>query len=347
MLLEEGWKVTLLNRGRAYWGTRNPFTSFGKAVTWFKADRTKHGEFGEAVLRATAHLEDSEKWDLLLDFSLFHPKEVKGMLPIVNGRVHRYVFISSDSVYEVCPRALEKAKPVVEADAVRPKSATQVQRLKHEDSYGHRKLECEEVLALHSEVDQDVEIVSLRLADVLGPRDDTQRFYATWLWTNFLSGKEKSSYPLDNPMNKQELMFTFSEDVARYVRHLSTRTPVPGFRALNLCCPEPTTFTDFYELISGGEVHTKLGTETFLPSVNRKAPLSVELIRKEGFEPTGLRSCIQSAVEFCKEALVKHHEETLEAISMLPFGVRSAVCKSLKVTTPPSSSSESSSDCSS
>lgn len=55
-----------------------------------------------------------------------------------------YVYISSDSVYEVSVPKLHSGASV-EKDAVRPRNAEEQQRLKELDSYGHYKLACEEV----------------------------------------------------------------------------------------------------------------------------------------------------------------------------------------------------------
>lgn len=56
------------------------------------------------------------------------------------------------------------------------------QELESGESYGHRKLQIEEELARQRE-EGGVPYVSLRLPDVIGPRDNTYRWwiYQTWI----------------------------------------------------------------------------------------------------------------------------------------------------------------------
>jgi len=54
--------------------------------------------------------------------------------------------------------------------------------LKPLDSYGYKKIECENYLATVSAHRGNLKVTSLRLADVIGPFDDSWRFqkYVTW-----------------------------------------------------------------------------------------------------------------------------------------------------------------------
>lgn len=49
-----------------------------------------------------------KKWDLVVDFSCFERKEVKSALNGLSGLVKMYVFISSDSVYDVSDPKLRR-----------------------------------------------------------------------------------------------------------------------------------------------------------------------------------------------------------------------------------------------
>ena len=63
----------------------------------------------------------------------------------------------------------------METDAVRPKDEKEVGLLKRKDPYGHYKLSCEEALSYYQREKSGFPWVSLRLADVIGPRDTTNR----------------------------------------------------------------------------------------------------------------------------------------------------------------------------
>ena len=63
-------------------------------------------------------------------------------------------------------------RPSREEDAVRPRDPGEVERLRRADPYGHYKLAGEEALARSG-----LAWVALRLADVVGPRDTTNRWW--------------------------------------------------------------------------------------------------------------------------------------------------------------------------
>ena len=63
----------------------------------------------------------------------------------------------------------------IETDALRPKDEKEVNLLKKKDPYGHYKLSGEEALIHYQKHKGGFPWVTLRLADVIGPRDTTNR----------------------------------------------------------------------------------------------------------------------------------------------------------------------------
>ena len=118
---------------------------------------------------------------MVLDFSGYEPKWVHDNCQVLKGKVGVYIYISTDSVYEVSIDKPTK-RPSLETDAVRPKDENEVGLLKKKDPYGHYKLSCEEALAHYQQHKQGFPWVSLRLADVIGPRDTTNRWAGRWGW---------------------------------------------------------------------------------------------------------------------------------------------------------------------
>ena len=114
------------------------------------------------------------RFDVVLDFSGYEPKWVHDNCQVLQGKVGVYIYISTDSVYEVSIDKPTK-RPSRETDAVRPKDENEVGLLKKKDPYGHYKLSCEEALVHYHTHKQGFPWVSLRLADVIGPRDTTNR----------------------------------------------------------------------------------------------------------------------------------------------------------------------------
>ena len=165
-LLKQGYEVTLLNRGV----TPSPFTNDPR-VRQINADRF---EDRDAVTEAIA----SEEWSGVVDTTCFDVVDASTVVDAVASleTPPRCVYISTDSVFAACKRVDKKA--LVEADAKRATSRQAIAELKRRDSYqygyGSAKLDAEEVYAT-------IDSVSLRLPDVIGPRDNLGGFFS---WTS-------------------------------------------------------------------------------------------------------------------------------------------------------------------
>ena len=91
----------------------------------------------------------------------------------------------------------------------------QAKKLKRQDSYGFRKLEVEQYLFKKLE-DTETSVLSLRLADVIGPYDDSCRFWKYVLWSQIAQkSKDKTHFIQLNTKDhlNQKLSFTYSKDV--------------------------------------------------------------------------------------------------------------------------------------
>ena len=123
--------------------------------------------------------------------------------------------------------------------------------LKDFDSYGYKKIKCEELLCEYASVaGEAIEVVALRLADVLGPYDESLRLwkYTTWIKAHFrlptrLSAEEEDlvrtrrlyyEVPKDQ---EQKLSFTFSVDVVKFVLSYMEMSSIgQTFTTVNLAC---------------------------------------------------------------------------------------------------------------
>jgi len=91
---------------------------------------------------------------------------------------------ATDSVYDVCAK-LHKGR-TLETDAVRPEDPEERVMLAEHHYYGDRKLLAEEEL-LGQRQHGGFPFVILRLPDVIGPRDNTHRFWIYQLWIKVLA----------------------------------------------------------------------------------------------------------------------------------------------------------------
>jgi len=176
-LIRDGHAVTAVNRGRREWlgdpdAVLPPvydFDSVGDGVKAFRGDagyprsknevahivcdRKQTRAFADAVDVATGTtLGANGRWDVVVDLSGFTPRDLRAALRGLKGRTRRYVFASSDSVYEVCDErarlnTLNGGGGTREEHARRPSDAAAAEALARGDRYGHHKLRCEEILA--------------------------------------------------------------------------------------------------------------------------------------------------------------------------------------------------------
>ena len=106
---------------------------------------------------------------------------MKNLFPLeaIANIVGLYVFISTDSIYDVCDRALRDDSGLVkESMSVRPNDIETYKEYRKDEDYGHDKLKCEEYLKMK----QIFKYVILRLSDVIGPYDDSGRFWGYVKW---------------------------------------------------------------------------------------------------------------------------------------------------------------------
>ena len=99
-------------------------------------------------------------------------------------------------------------------------------RLKKQDSYGFKKLLAEKAL-----FKAFPKVLSLRLADVIGPFDETYRLWRLVLWA--MNSAEVYPLKLDDKARSKRLSFTASKDVANIIMN-ALNNPKAGI--YNIAC---------------------------------------------------------------------------------------------------------------
>ena len=311
--------ITLLNRGRKYWDSEVRVTPFvNHHIT---CDRKK-------VKRAGATLfKERNVFDYCIDFSAYKGKYVKSMLKQVQVR-KRYIYISTDSVYEVCQRQGKK-NATVESDAVRPSDENERARLNEEDDYGDQKLKGEEVLHWYAKNGEStgglgatvpVKYVILRLPDVIGPRDNTDRIFNYILW---LRTHQAIGMPLQLPSDyaSRFLSFVHCDSVASALL-ACVRMTLEDDSLLRNCTfnlsdgiddPGRLTLKQFLDGLAKhmGITDVAYAVEedddgTYYPSVTR-GPISSRVARKtlgRYWHPMPIDSCIANIVAFYEKEVL-------------------------------------------
>lgn len=150
-LLAGGHRVTILSRGQSA-------DELPAEVERLRGDR----DGGAAGLAALT----GRTWDACVDVSGYTARQVRASAEALRGRVGRYVFISTVSVYEDA-----KDPPVGESHPLLPRAAEDVTEINGE-TYGPLKVTCEGIV---QEVYGEKSTV-LRPQIVAGPHDHTWRF---------------------------------------------------------------------------------------------------------------------------------------------------------------------------
>ena len=349
-LLQLPARVCVVNRGRAYWGTRDPS---GGRVARVAADRRDPRAFAERLDGVTQRV---SRWALVADFSAYNGADVQAALEGLRGRFDVYAYVSSDSVYEVSMLAgsgWAGAGPVGERLSERPADAASRKRLKKADNYGDGKLEAEEAL-VEGLKGTTSRAVALRLPDVIGPFDDTMRLWAYWHWwhagpDNLPQVRKTLKRPRDASAEDPPLAFVFSRDVARFMVHVMGSGP-PGFDAVNLGCNLQVPLKEFLELLANASGLPKSSPSAvdrpkgFLPSVDRPVPLDFRHLQEVyQFATTPLPEVLRITAEWFAEACNTFPEEAAEAAMKLPPDARAPALAhaGLEMPTPRSSSSSS------
>ncbi|GAA5533778.1 SDR family oxidoreductase [Deinococcus aluminii] len=205
-LLGAGHRVSVLTRGRTP-------DELPESVERLKGDRDE-GKAGLAAL-------EGRTWDACVDVSGYTPRQVRVSAELLRDAVHRYVFISTGSVY-----AEQDRHPIREDDPLLPEAAEDVTEVTGE-TYGPLKVTCERIV---QEVYGERATI-LRPQIVAGPYDPTGR-YTYWIdrvaaGGDFLAPGDGSDY----------VQVIDARDLARFVVTV-LEEDIPG--VFNLAGPRPS-----------------------------------------------------------------------------------------------------------
>ena len=228
-LIDRGDEITMVNRGNWYFDSEERIKPFVSAHFICNRDKLLEIECEELLT--------SGSYDAVIDFSSYNARQTKQVVDILKDRVGVYVYISTDSVYEVCDKT--HSGPTTEEDAVRPKSPKKRMQLKREEKYAHDKLACEEVLQQQRK-EGGFPYVALRLPDVIGPRDNSFRFWTYQLWIRI---HKDIHHPLHMPEGVSDDKFSLIhvEDAAKAIEKVLDAGPAVHNQAINIAFNEHFT----------------------------------------------------------------------------------------------------------
>ena len=302
-LLELGADVVAVNRGRSWdWDKRDTLKPRLRCITHNRK---------RPLLECAELVRLLHEWgsaDAVIDFSGFDGRAVKQTAGALRDKTSLYVYISSDSVYEVCDKHHEGLTR--ETDAVRPDDPSIWRALKKRDSYGHKKLEGEEELKELRKSGSGPAYVILRLADVIGPEDGTGRWWQLQLWLKLAHLMHIPVLPLS--LKHRMLSLVYVKDVAAAVVDIlymdtSRRMRIVD-KEFNLAFCEPVTMEHLICHIEKKLALDGISDERiFDPSNNipqiypsvEKGPIDVTKARAMlSWNPTSCEDAVSETVEF-------------------------------------------------
>ena len=176
-------------------------------VTLFNRGKSNAGAFADVKqLHGNRETEDIEQvtqqhWDVIIDFSGYYPITFEKLLHNLKGKVKRYIFVSTISVFDF--EKLAGKKTITEQDSIL--DCTEAQRSSRlPDAYGEKKAEMERAL-----LKQDwLEPIIFRPSFISGKYDWTERFY---YWVYRVKMGERLLFPATQETNTS---ITLGDDLA-------------------------------------------------------------------------------------------------------------------------------------
>ena len=222
-LLEEGFEVTLFNRGITP-------DDFGSSVKRVYGNRKDYKKFYETFRR--------EKFDVVVDLIAYEPEDVEVIEKTFHDRVGQYIFISTGQVYLITEN---KHQPAREEDYYQklipcPKGEEAAYE------YGLKKRQIEDYLEEAYRL-RKFPSVRFRCPIIEGPRDYTLRLYSYLL-------RIDDGYPIVIPENGDNIIrHVYVKDVARALVSVLGVEKTRG-KVYNLAQEEVVRLSEFLRLIA-------------------------------------------------------------------------------------------------
>ena len=309
------YDITLVSRGN--W----PYDADTRVQPHVKHVECDRSEGFKTCPELMADIDATQQYYAVLDFSGFYPAWVRDAVEVLKDKVRVYIYVSTDSVYEVStvPPYSETGRKMIETDAVRPETAKEREALNEEDDYGDDKLAGEEVLVEQRDGGKaGVPFVALRFADVVGPRDATDRYVIYHLWIKNQGFPRVPAFHIPEDI-VEATSITYVNDAAASVIAAMNK-PESWDEAYNIACEEIFNVTDV--IITMGNYMGKENLRplkvpqddsfALFPSVLR-GPMDISKAREKlGFKPTPLDVVLRKTLDWYNAEL-ESNEEFLDA----------------------------------
>jgi 2'-hydroxyisoflavone reductase len=261
--LARGHRVTMFNRGRSGAGM------YGDRVEALVGNRDPKIDAGLSALAGT------RRWDVVIDNSGYLPRHVRASAERLKGRIGRYVFVSTLSVYD--PAAGER----IDEGSPLSKPLDPPTEEMSWTTYGPLKADCDRAVR---EVYGDSATV-VRPGFIVGPGDDTDRFT---YWVDRLS---RGGDALGPPEPERALQWVDVRELCPWIVGLAEQDRSGVFNAVG---PEArTTWQQVLDVLarsSSSPVKVHWPTTALLEEMQVELPLVSSSRRPRYFDGTAARA---------------------------------------------------------
>lgn len=265
-------------------------------------------------------INETDHFDYVLDFSGYEAKWIHDAAEVLKGKVGVYIYISTDSVYEVT-EAKPEMRPSLETDDVRPDDPKKRKELKNADRYGDAKLASEEALK-RLRKEGGFPYVALRLCDVIGPRDTTYRWFLYQMWVKFYHDLKIKVFVPPNIMKRKQSL-TYVMDAAQAVFKVIEKGEEVYDQSYNIGMETEVTLWDTVSKIAkimgveGVEQDNTDHDRTFhmYPTVF-SGPVDISKAKKMlDFKPTDMDVAFKDTIDWYEKAFIEQESERKEMVS--------------------------------
>ncbi|XP_066931110.1 dTDP-D-glucose 4,6-dehydratase-like [Clytia hemisphaerica] len=296
----EDYEITLVNRGNVYFNSDKDATSYADKI--LICDR-------DTLLRSSCPgLLGKSKYDVVIDFSSYKDQQIEQVIDILKNRVGIYIMISTDAVYEVSEK--HHSERTREEDSKNePEDLKKREELVKNNKYGAAKKGCEERLMVQRER-LGFPYVILRLADAIGERDTSYRWWNYQLWMN-LHQHFNHKVALPNGVKDHKFSMVYAGDVAKAIMKIIHEPEVFHDKVINLAYKKDITLTKILDFMQKYYKLDKVSYEHedekgfFRYPTAERGPIDVtnaEILLD--WEPTPFEEAAKATCEFFDEAMV-------------------------------------------
>lgn len=262
LLKSNNFYITMLNRS----GT-------GRADEYIISDRNNTDILEKKFV--------NRKWDLVYDFSCIHPSDSKNMVNLLNGKVKKYIVISSASVYEPGVNISE--------EKFNPLSYNYFEPENDKLTYAESKRQMEVGAFKYG----DFPIVAVRFPIILGTDDYTKRLH-------FHIERIKVGKEIYFPNLQAKESFVESQEAADFLYKLKDSSLVGP---VNYCSKDPISLAALVRAIEN--VANKKIILASQETEENHSPFGVledwymdtEKVQKYGFEPSKLEKWLPDLIK--------------------------------------------------